>query len=140
MQTDKLNKDAIMANFKLIRNLTGLSMTDFGQKLGVSKDQVASYENGRALPNEGVIHRVCSLSGLSRYDLCFEHISKEGVIKEMFTVLNRNMEASNAETATVSELKSVINSMQMTINAQVKMIEMQQELLNEFRKLRQTIS
>jgi len=87
----QINKDAITHNMKLIRSLTGMSMNEFGRKLGdISKDQIASYEGGRALPQEPTIIRVCELAGISRQDFVTKSITKEEIVKEMFVVLNQD--------------------------------------------------
>lgn len=136
MNTEKINKDAVMYNMKLIRELTGLSMGEFGKKTGnLSKDQIASYEAGRALPQEPTIHRVCELAGISRHELMSEKLMKEDVVKEMFNVLSINTTDNSQDTKTLVELRKVIEVMQMTINAQARMLEMQNEITATFREL-----
>jgi transcriptional regulator with XRE-family HTH domain len=132
----QINKDAIAHNMKLIRNLTGMSMNEFGKKIGdISKDQVASYENGRALPQEPTIIRVCELAGITRTDFVTKSITKEEIVKEMFVVLNQTTAETTGGDRTAEELRKVIDALQQTISAQKMVIEMQSKMMEQFSAL-----
>jgi transcriptional regulator with XRE-family HTH domain len=132
----QINKDAIAHNMKLIRSLTGMSMNEFGKKIGdISKDQVASYENGRALPQEPTIIRVCELAGITRQDFVTKSITKEEIVKEMFVVLNQTTADTTGGDRASEELRKVIDALQQTISAQKMVIEMQSKMMEQFSAL-----
>jgi len=125
------NKEAVQHNMKLIRSLTGLSMNEFGRRLDMSKDQIAAYESGRALPQAPTIIRVCEMAGISNTEFLNKKISKEEIVKEMFVVLNNATETTGSD-QTIAELRKVIEAMQSTITAQLKVIELQGKMTEQF--------
>ena len=130
------NKEAVSHNMKLIRSLTGLSMNDFGKKLGgVSKDQIASYEAGRALPPTPTALRICDLAGITQEEFLTKSITKEEIVKEMFVVLNNAAEQQTGSNQDVEELRKVIETLKSTIEAQGRIIEMQGRMMEQFSAL-----
>jgi transcriptional regulator with XRE-family HTH domain len=130
------NKDAVAQNMKLIRSLTSKSMNDFGTLVGATKDQIASYENGRALPQKPTILRVCEIAGITENEFLTNPITKEEIVKEMFANITVNATDLTSITGDqVVELRKVIEAMQSTINAQSRVIEMQTKMLEQFSSL-----
>jgi transcriptional regulator with XRE-family HTH domain len=126
---EQVNKEAVAFNMKLIRNLTGKSMQDFGIMLGgLSKDQIHSYENNRALPQETTIQRVCQLADITRKDLLTKKLTEEEVVKEMFLKINVQQE-NESPNQRLAELKMVISEQRLIIETQRDMIKRLQEML-----------
>jgi len=44
-------------NIKRLREKTGLTQTDFGERLGLTKQAISNYENGR-VPSEAITNLV----------------------------------------------------------------------------------
>jgi transcriptional regulator with XRE-family HTH domain len=106
-------------------------MNEFGRRLDMSKDQIAAYESGRALPQAPTIIRVCEMAGISNTEFLNKKISKEEIVKEMFVVLNNATETTGSD-QTIAELRKVIEAMQSTITAQLKVIELQGKMTEQF--------
>lgn len=51
---------------KNIRKHFGLSQSDFGESLGVSRDAISNYELGRVVPSELFVNHLCSTFNISR--------------------------------------------------------------------------
>ena len=131
-----INKEAVMHNMKLVRSLTGMSMNEFGKKLGgVTKDQIATYENGRANVPQPVVLRVCDLAGITQEEFLTKSITKEEIVKEMFVVLNNAAEQQTGSNQDVEELRKVIETLKSTIEAQGRIIEMQGRMMEQFSAL-----
>jgi transcriptional regulator with XRE-family HTH domain len=131
-----MNKEAVAHNMKLIRSLTGKSMQDFGTLVGATKDQIASYENARALPQKPTILRILEIAGITENEFLTNPITKEEIVKEMFANITVNANDLSAIAGDqVVELRKVIEAMQSTINAQSRVIEMQTKMLEQFASL-----
>lgn len=61
----------IAENIRLIRDLTGLSQSDFAEKIGleVNKDMIYSYESGKAKPKSVIIDKIAEIAEISKEDL-----------------------------------------------------------------------
>lgn len=116
-----LDKDVVAANLLLIRNLTGLSMNDFAPRVGITKDQVNSYERARSLPPQPVLMRLAELAGITLEQLVMKKITKEEVIKEMFATLSEKGELKKRDV--VDATSETIKTMKATIDSQAKQIE-----------------
>lgn len=53
-------------NFKRLRKLLGLSQTEFGEELGVSRDVISNIEYGRVKPKTVFINHVCAVFNVNR--------------------------------------------------------------------------
>lgn len=67
-----------------------LSQEDFGKTLGLSRDAISSYEQGRVLPSEAIIKLICQTYGVSYAWL------KHGADVEMFNRPETRREKLNA--------------------------------------------
>ncbi len=81
---------------KRIRKNAELSQTNFGAKLGVSRDVINNIENGRVEPKPLIIKHICSVFGIS------EHWLRTG---------EGPMEAPNQIASVVELLKSSFDSL-----------------------------
>ena len=50
---------------KTIRKSAGLNQTEFAEKIGASRDKVASYETGRVVPTDTVLKLISKEFGIS---------------------------------------------------------------------------
>ena len=51
---------------KTLRKEFGLSQKDFAERIGVSRDNIASYETGRRVPSDAVSELICREFGVSK--------------------------------------------------------------------------
>jgi transcriptional regulator with XRE-family HTH domain len=51
----------LLDNIKYVRELTGMSRTEFGEVFGLTKDQIQSYEVGRAKPAAQLINELAAM-------------------------------------------------------------------------------
>ncbi len=54
-------KEVIGVNLRIkeLRNAVGLTQTEFAEKLGLSRNAIASYEGGIRTPNDAIIKLMC---------------------------------------------------------------------------------
>ena len=71
------------------------------------------------------------MAGISNTEFLNKKISKEEIVKEMFVVLNNATETTGSD-QTIAELRKVIEAMQSTITAQLKVIELQGKMTEQF--------
>lgn len=56
-------------NIKWIRLLSGKKQTEFAVILGITEDQLYTYENGKAKPSSVVKEKIATIAGISVTDL-----------------------------------------------------------------------
>ncbi len=56
----------VASRMKELRETLGLSMPEFGKKLGCSRDVIANIEYGRSEPKEVFLNHVCDMYGVNR--------------------------------------------------------------------------
>lgn len=130
-----INRAAVAKNIKLVRSLLNLSMNEFGKKFGVTKDQVAAYENERSIPPQPLIIKVCELCGITTNDFITKPITKEEIVKEMFVILNNPTEKQTGNATELIELRKVIETLKQTIETQTRVIETQGKMMEQFSSL-----
>lgn len=135
MLSKNVDKMLVAENMRLIRNLAGMTMDAFARKVGVNKDNINIYERGRALPQKSTVIRVCEFAGISENDLLYTNLNKETLVKDMMTVLRKNLDAVG-ENQTLTDLRDTIKAMQATINAQAETIRLLKEMLGSFSALK----
>jgi len=61
-----MEKNRIGSQIKMHRKRIGLTQEQLGEKLGMSKQQIAYYENGHRIPNlETTLPRICEALGIT---------------------------------------------------------------------------
>ncbi|MGT2958186.1 helix-turn-helix domain-containing protein [Streptococcus bovimastitidis] len=58
----KIYKQRVGSKIKLIRKKYGYSMTEFANKIGVTKGAINNYEKGRVIPKFSVLDKIIKLS------------------------------------------------------------------------------
>jgi len=66
-------------NIKWIRLLSGKKQTEFAVILGITEDQLYTYESGKAKPNSVVKGKIATIAGISVEDLEHTDIKKQTV-------------------------------------------------------------
>lgn len=56
-------RQIISANLKKYREEAGLTQTELGEKIGKAKTTVASWEQGKSLPDPGLLYRIAFYLG-----------------------------------------------------------------------------
>jgi len=72
-------KSNIAANLRYLRNRHGLSQEEVAEKIGVSRQSVAKWENGDSLPDILKCESLADLYGVSLNDLVRYDPEKEGL-------------------------------------------------------------
>ncbi|MFY9394731.1 MAG: helix-turn-helix transcriptional regulator, partial [Halanaerobiales bacterium] len=72
-------KKNIAANLRFLRNRNGLSQEEVAEKIGVSRQSVAKWENGESLPDILKCEALADLYDVSLNDLVRHDQEKEGL-------------------------------------------------------------
>ena len=72
-------KKNIAANLRFLRNRNGLSQEEVAEKIGVSRQSVAKWENGESLPDILKCEALADLYDVSLNDLVRHNPEKEGL-------------------------------------------------------------
>ncbi len=75
----KNSKSNIAINLRYLRNRNGLSQEEVAEKIGVSRQSVAKWENGDSLPDIIKCEALADLYGVSLNDLVRYNPEKEGL-------------------------------------------------------------
>ncbi len=87
----------ISGNIKLIRELSGKTQAEFGQKFDATKAMIISYEKGKAQPSFLFIDRLAKHTGLQATQIMKQALKEEDVDKEKLEKLF-NVEKVSRET------------------------------------------
>lgn len=66
-------------NIKFIRLLSGKKQQDFAKELGITRDQLYTYENGKANPNEFILLKLANIAAVSLEDLLTKDLKNRTV-------------------------------------------------------------
>ncbi|MCU0402500.1 MAG: helix-turn-helix domain-containing protein [Algoriphagus sp.] len=126
-------------NIKYLRNINGLTQPQLGEILGVSRDNVASYERGTVPPID-IFHKFVNYFNVSFNDLIEKDLSKEQ-INEVSDLARGDFHKSESTPQTHSEeqeakqqIKS-IEALEKIIEAQQNTIKSQQETIEALKML-----
>ena len=88
-----------------VRRKLGLTQKEFGNRIGVTKQALSSWEHGRTLPDIITLTQIASLFGLSLNDFINNPIIEpgEGITEREYEVV-RKFRSSNADTRQGIEL------------------------------------
>ncbi len=92
-----LGGETVKERIRQIRKDLGLTQSDFGVSIGVSRDAVATYESGRVVPDKSIRLLICQKFNVSEIWLETGEGKpyKEGLIPELVRAL-RHMPAAQA--------------------------------------------
>lgn len=126
-------------NIKYLRNTKGLTQLQLGEFVGVSRDNVASYERG-TVPPVDIIHNLVKYFNVSFNDLIEKDLSKEQV-NEVSDLDRGDFHKSDSTPRTQFEeqeakqqIKS-IEALEKIIEAQQNTIKSQQETIEALKML-----
>lgn len=126
-------------NIKYLRNINGLTQPQLGDAIGVSRDNVASYERG-TVPPVDIIHKIVNYFHISFNDLIEKDLSKSGPAE--VSDLDRDLIQKNGPTKEViaedlednQRIKSM-EALEKIIEAQQNTIKSQQETIEALKML-----
>lgn len=101
----------IAQNIVLVRHLAGMSQAEFGKEIGVSRNALITYENGRTPPKGVTLQRIAKIAGVSAEDLTGR------LLKEA------DINVTNAQTDYIKIRKAELDAMQTLISSMAKHIE-----------------
>ena len=81
---EKINKKAVGARIKAIRENVGMTMVEFGEWLETTQSSVSNWERGENLPNKYRIKRIATIGKISVQDLL------HGVKRYMYVITYSN--------------------------------------------------
>lgn len=80
----KINKKAVGARIRAIREDIGMTMVEFGEWLETTQSAVSNWERGENLPNKYRIKRIATIGKISVQDLL------HGVKRYMYVITHSN--------------------------------------------------
>ena len=126
-------------NIKYLRNMNGLTQPQLGEIIGVSRDNVASYERG-TVPPVDILHKIVNYFNVSFNDLIEKDLSKQqiNVVSDLdrgdFNKSGSTPEANPVEPEAKHQIKS-IEALEKIIEAQQNTIKSQQETIEALKML-----
>jgi transcriptional regulator with XRE-family HTH domain len=121
-------------NIKYLRNMSGLTQPQLGEIVGVSRDNVASYERG-TVPPVDILHKLVNYFNVSFNDFIEKDLSKQQLNE--VSDLDRgefNKTGTNQEPEVKQPIKS-IEALEKIIEAQQNTIKSQQETIEALKML-----
>jgi len=101
-------------NIRFLRKQLKLSQEELGNRVGLNRGNIASYENGSAEPKICNLLKISNLFGVSIVDLTQKDLRNEDLLEEAnekFQKLNANeLELMTQFAKRASELENVVNS------------------------------
>ena len=126
-------------NIKYLRSLSGLTQPQLGEILGVSRDNIASYERGTVPPVE-VIHKILNYFHVNFNDLVEKDLSSldfqlvSDLDREAIKKIRSSKEDESSEKNSNQRDKSV-EALEQIIEAQRNTIKSQQETIEALKML-----
>ena len=126
-------------NIKYLRNMNGLTQPQLGEIIGVSRDNVASYERG-TVPPVDILHKIVNYFNVSFNDLIEKDLSKQqiNVVSDLdrgdFNKSGSTSKENPDEPETKHPIKS-IEALEKIIEAQQNTIKSQQETIEALKML-----
>jgi transcriptional regulator with XRE-family HTH domain len=126
-------------NIKYLRNINGLTQPQLGEIVGVSRDNVASYERG-TVPPVDILHKLVNYFNVSFNDFIEKDLSKQQV-NEVSDLDRGPIQKIGATHKTeqsekeVGQLFKSIEALEKIIEAQQHTIKSQQETIEALKML-----
>ena len=95
---EKINKKAVGARIKAIREDIGMTMVEFGEWLETTQSSVSNWERGENLPNKYRIKRIATIANISVQDLL------HGVKRYMYVITYSNYSGPIVRTDTYARV------------------------------------
>lgn len=94
----KINKKAVAARIRAIRENVGMTMVEFGEWLETAQSAVSNWERGENLPNKYRIKRIATIGKISVQDLL------HGVKRYMYVITYSNYSGPIVRTDTYARV------------------------------------
>ena len=94
----KINKKAVGARIRAIREDVGMTMVEFGEWLSTTQGAVSNWERGENLPNKYRIKRIATIGKISVQDLL------HGVKRYMYVITYSNYSGPIVRTDTYARV------------------------------------
>lgn len=126
-------------NIKYLRNMSGLTQPQLGEIVGVSRDNVASYERGTVPPID-ILHKLVNYFNVSFNDFIEKDLSKQQVneVSDLdrgeFKGAGSTQESHSHDLEAKQQIKS-IEALEKIIEAQQNTIKSQQETIEALKML-----
>lgn len=95
---EKINKKAVGARIRAIRENVGMTMVEFGEWLETTQSAVSNWERGENLPNKYRIKRIATIGKISVQDLL------HGVKRYMYVITYSNYSGPIVRTDTYARV------------------------------------
>lgn len=126
-------------NIKYLRNINSLTQPQLGEIVGVSRDNVASYERG-TVPPVDILHKLVNYFNVSFNDFIEKDLSKQQVneVSDLdrgeFKRSGSTQEIHSQDLEAKQQIKS-IEALEQIIEAQQNTIKSQQETIEALKML-----
>ncbi|MFS5615463.1 helix-turn-helix transcriptional regulator [Streptococcus agalactiae] len=105
-----INKIKVGYKIKDIRDQSGLSMMEFGKRIGVTDVSVNSYEKGRMIPKSNVLKKIISLSNNPNQSMNeFLYGQPKEYLENIFNSILISLEGFEVETKEFKELITILS-------------------------------
>ena len=101
---EKINKKAVGARIRAIREDIGMTMVEFGEWLETTQSAVSNWERGENLPNKYRIKRIATIGKISVQDLL------HGVKRYMYVITYSNYSGPIVRTDTDARVYSSLEA------------------------------
>lgn len=95
---EKIDKKAVGARIRAIREDIGMTMVEFGEWLSTTQSSVSNWERGENLPNKYRIKRIATIANISVHDLL------HGVKRYMYVITYSNYSGPIVRTDTYARV------------------------------------
>jgi len=123
------NKVLLCKNIRALRKRLSMSQEELGQKIGLNRGNIASYENGTAEPRICNLIKLANLFAVSLKDLTLCDLSQEDQLRlSRQKVVNDNHEAFESYVQRARELEAVINGINTCCRYRIKSLKNEGDL------------
>jgi transcriptional regulator with XRE-family HTH domain len=113
-------------NIKYLRNINGLTQPQLGDAIGVSRDNIASYERG-TVPPVDILHKIVNYFHINFNDLIEKDLAKSGAVE--VSDLDRDLIQKNGSSKATDPVENEANQRIKSMEALEKIIEAQQHTI-----------
>lgn len=126
-----MNQECLHNNLKFIRLLSGKKQQDFAVELGISRDQLYTYENGKAKPSQLTMMKFAKIANVSIEDLLTKDLKNTSVNVINPDTKKVEFQLKEDRQNEVDFLKQALESKEALINQQKEMIELLKTLIEK---------
>ena len=118
---EKINKKAVGARIRAIRENVGMTMVEFGEWLSTTQSAVSNWERGENLPNKYRIKRIATIGKISVHDLL------HGVKRYMYVITYSNYSGPIVRTDTYARVYTSLEAAKRDVSRYEQGVPVEQD-------------